>query len=95
MEDTKRRAAKKAVALRYHRDLPAPFILAKGPGRLADEIIRLAEEHEIPIQERSELADALFSLDVGVYIPEDLYQTVAELLVFVQYISKRNRNGDH
>lgn len=86
---------KKAVALRYHHGLPAPFIVAKGTGLLADAIVRLANEYNIPLERREVLTEALFTVDVGAFIPEELYKTVAELLVFVQNVSLGKRDAKY
>ncbi len=74
---------KKAVALHYHQQLPAPIVVAKGKGELARIITRLAEEHEISVVEMPELTDAMVELEMGSLIPEEYYQVIAELLVFV------------
>ena len=73
----------KAVALTYDDNLPAPFILAKGKRNLADRIIAIAKMHEIEIVQFPELMDALFEIEVGGIIPEELYEIIAELLAFV------------
>jgi len=74
-----------AVALEYRRDdLPAPRVLAKGKGFLAARIRALAREHEIPIVENPPLAQSLYrSVDVGEFIPADLFGAVAEVLAYL------------
>jgi flagellar biosynthetic protein FlhB len=74
-----------AVALRYvPEEMIAPIVVAKGAGVLAQRIRRLALEHDIPIVERKELAQALYrEVDVGKPIPEDKYAAVAEVLAYV------------
>ncbi len=74
-----------AVALRYvPEEMIAPIVVAKGAGVLAQRIRRLALEHDIPIVERKELAQALYrQVDVGKPIPEDKYAAVAEVLAYV------------
>ena len=74
----------KSVALRYDRELPAPFVAAKGAGHLALKLVQLAQEHGVPIASAEILAESLFYLEVGDFIPESLYRAVAELLAFVQ-----------
>ena len=78
---------KKAVALHYSSDLPAPIVLAKGQGVLADRIRELAREHGIQIVPMPEVTEALIELPVGSLIPERFYQVIAELLVFVRSLS--------
>lgn len=77
----------RAVALKYDRNLPAPFVLAKGRGRLAEQVLGFARESGIPIQEDAELLDRLFVLETGEFIPEELYRMVAQLLVFVHTLT--------
>lgn len=73
----------KAVALEYREDLPAPIIVAKGSGLLAERILRVAEENGVTILERGSLADRLYAFDPGSVIPEDLYAIVAEVYAFL------------
>jgi flagellar biosynthesis protein len=82
------RKEQRAVALTYHRDVPAPFVLAKGKGRLADRIQDLARRYNIPLVSDAELADSLYILEVGETIPEELYQIVAELFAFVYRVTQ-------
>jgi flagellar biosynthesis protein len=74
---------KKAVALRYERNDRAPKITAKGAGRVAEIILRIAKENDIHIEDNSLLSEALMQFEVGDYIPEELYEVVAEILAFV------------
>jgi len=73
----------KAVALKYSKELPAPFIAAAGKGRLADRMIEIAEENGIPIEKREDLTEVLFTLDAGSFIPEGLYEVIAQLYVTI------------
>lgn len=76
-------ALEKAVALKYTQNLPAPLVLARGKGRLAERMKTIAAESGISILEMPELADALIELEVGSFIPERFYEILAEILVFV------------
>ena len=73
----------KSVALRYDDELPAPFVVAKGKGNLAVKLVELAEQYGVPITSAETLAEGLFYLEVGDFIPEPFYRAVAELLAFV------------
>ena len=75
--------AQRAVALHYTSDLPAPFVVAKGRDRLAQRITELAESLEIPLVQDGELVEALYSVEIADYIPEELYRAVAEILAFI------------
>ncbi len=81
---------KKAVALRYGEELPAPFVLAKGTGVHADRLIELARTYEIPITPAHSLAETLFEVDIGEMIPESVYEAVAQLLIFFSRVGERS-----
>ncbi len=81
MEDGRRKRA--AVALSYEPSEGAPKIVASGEGYVADKIISTAQENDVPLYEDSRLAKTLLKLDLGDYIPEELYGVVAEILVYV------------
>jgi len=85
---------KKAVALRYHKGVPAPFVTAKAAGDLAEKMVRLAEEFDVPLVEHSIAVDSLFTLEVDQFIPEELYEIVVELLLFAGYIEKSSGKGE-
>lgn len=75
---------KKAVALRYDTAKDdAPRLIAKGTGEIAEKILALAREHNIPIREDSDLTEILAQLDLNEEIPPDTYLVVAEILAFV------------
>ena len=70
-----------AVALRYVRDeMAAPRVVAKGAGHVAETIVRIARRHGVPLYENRSLARALYDLEVGSLIPEELYRAVAKVL---------------
>lgn len=84
--------AKKAVALRYNKELEAvPKVVAKGTGRVAENIIELAMEHGIPVQSDPDLVEVLSSLKINEEIPPSLYIAVAELLAFVYSLNAKRR----
>jgi flagellar biosynthetic protein FlhB len=73
-----------AIALKFEKDLPAPVVLAKGAGHLAAKIRAIATQNEVPIVEQKSLARTLYKLvEVGDYIPAELYRAVAEVLAYV------------
>lgn len=75
--------ADKAVVLKYLKSLPAPFIVCKGRRKLAERIIKIAEENNVEIIRKDELTERLYEFDEGDFIPEDLYELTAEILSFV------------
>lgn len=80
-------AATQAVALKYD-GASAPKISAKGEEDLAQAIIQLALEHEVPIYENASLVNWLAKLDIGEEIPEQLYQIIAAILAFVYHLKE-------
>lgn len=74
-----------AVAIRYDSSIEdAPTVLAKGKDLIAQKIKTLATENGIIIFENKVLARTLYyTVDIGAYIPPDLYQAVAEVLAYV------------
>lgn len=70
-----------AIALNYD-EKSAPRVMAKGNGLIADEILRLAAENNIPINEQPELVQLLATVELGDQIPENLYVAVAEVIAF-------------
>lgn len=80
-----------AVALRYDREsMPAPIVVAKGLDLVAQKIKEIAGENGIPMIENVPLARELHKrLEIDDEIPEDLYATVAEILVMVQKLNAR------
>ena len=80
----------KAVALKYDTSLPAPFVLAKGKGELAKAIKAIALENNVEIARLPELTDALIELPAGSFIPEEFYEIIAELLVFVKNMREQS-----
>ncbi len=77
---------RKALAVKYDSRYPAPFVLAKGHGELAERIIRTAEQHGVPVEKRGSLAETLYEIEIGELVPEEFYRVLAELLVFVGWI---------
>lgn len=78
-----------AVALHYNNnnDGSAPTVTAKGSGEIAEQIIALAKEHGIPLQENGALTELLAKLDLGTEIPAELYLAVAEVIAFAYILS--------
>lgn len=89
MKKMKPERTKSAVSLRYNSSLDtAPRVTAKGKGLVADKIISLAHEHNIPVQQDPDLVEVLSQVDVDQEIPPAVYQVVAELLAFVYQMNK-------
>lgn len=85
-------APTKAVALTYDGQ-HAPVVSASGASELAEEILRIAREHEVPIYENPELVEILARLEVGDEIPELLYRAIAEIIAFVYMLKGKTPAG--
>lgn len=74
-----------AVAIRYESgNSTAPIVVAKGADQFARQIIKMAQQHGVPVTERKPVARALFAMtEVGDEIPLELYRAVAEILADV------------
>ncbi|KPQ02475.1 EscU/YscU/HrcU family type III secretion system export apparatus switch protein [Marinobacter sp. HL-58] len=83
--DRQHRDGRAAVALKYDGE-QAPTITATGTHELAEEIIRIAREHDVPLYENAELASILARLSLNEEIPESLYRVIAEILAFAFHI---------
>jgi flagellar biosynthesis protein len=74
----------KAVALKYDQKKDgAPRVIAKGRGDIAEKIIAVAREHNVPLYEDKNLTRILEALDLETEIPAELYRAVAEVLAFI------------
>ena len=82
---------KVAVALRYDKDDGAPVVVASGRGAIGQKIIDVAREHDVPLEENPELAEALSTIELNTEIPEQLYVAVAEIIGFVLKAARGSR----
>lgn len=83
MDDKQKRLRQKAVALNYNPDEHAPKVVAKGGGVVAEKILEKAEESDIAVYQDAELVNELTKMDLGQHIPPELYEVVAQILVFI------------
>lgn len=86
MEEKKK--IKRAIALEYDPHEDAPKVIASGRGAVAERIIEKAKEAAVPVHRDDKLADTLSRLEIGEMIPPELYEVVAEILVFVDAMDK-------
>ena len=84
-----------ACALKYEQEsMESPKLVAKGTELIAKKIIEIAREHDVPVIENPPVARALFRLvEPNSYIPPDLYKAVAEILLFVYSLRKKQNNS--
>ncbi len=80
---------KKAVALKYDRQSDnAPRVVAKGKGASAENIIQIAQLHDLPIHQDEDLVELLSKVELDREIPEKLYVAVVEVFSFIYKITK-------
>ncbi len=77
--------SRQAIALSYDGE-QAPTLTARGDDELAEAILAIAREHEVPIYENAELVRLLARLELGDAIPETLYRCIAEIIAFAWYL---------
>ncbi|MBN8548714.1 MAG: EscU/YscU/HrcU family type III secretion system export apparatus switch protein [Deltaproteobacteria bacterium] len=74
-----------AVALQYLEKDELPKVIATGAGEIAREILEIAREHQIPIEEDSTLTDLLSKVNVGSAISPESFRLVAEVICFLYH----------
>ena len=90
MRRRKNKNLKSAVALKYRTDKdPAPKVTAKGEGLVAERIIALAKENQVPIKEDPDLVQILSQVDINREVPPSVYKVVAEMLAFIYKMNRR------
>jgi flagellar biosynthesis protein len=88
-EEKQQYERKEAIALSFKPgDLQAPKVIAKGKGKIAENILEQASKNNIPIQEDPTLVQLLGQLDLNESIPEELYQAVAEVFAFIYQLDR-------
>ncbi|KYG89490.1 EscU/YscU/HrcU family type III secretion system export apparatus switch protein [Metasolibacillus sp. FSL H7-0170] len=82
---------KEAIALTYNPSESAgPKVVAKGKGKIAENILEQASLHNVPIHEDPNLVELLGQLDLNETIPEQLYQAVAEVFAFIYHLDREH-----
>ncbi len=83
---------KKAVALKYEPESDgAPRVVAKGKGTSAENIIKVAQLHDLPIKEDADLVEMLSKVELDREVPENLYVAVAEVFSFIYKITNKQK----
>ena len=63
-------------------------VVVSAQGDTTDDLIEKAKESDVPIHRDDKLADTLSRLEIGDMIPPELYEVVAEILIFVDAMDK-------
>lgn len=93
MDNKDTQFTQKAAALQYDHLLnDAPKVVAKGEGEVAKNIIKIAQDNDLPIKKDEDLVELLSKLDIDKEIPTDMYKAVAEIFSFIYDITSKKRN---
>lgn len=80
----------KAVTLKYDKEKDsAPKVTAKGEGFVAQNIIKIAQLHDIPIKKDEDLVEMLSKLELDREVPSEMYKAIAEVFSFLYKITKK------
>lgn len=84
-----------AVALQYDKEKePAPRILTMGLGVVAEQIIKIGIENNVPIMRNVDLARKLYSKGkIAEYVPEEFYPMVAEIIKWVEALESKSKES--
>jgi flagellar biosynthesis protein len=91
MAQNKINSKQKAVAVKYEMGDTAPKVVGKGQGYVADKILEQAKQNDIPVYKDAKLAEELTRVNLGENIPPELYEIVAQVLVFISDLDKRQK----
>jgi flagellar biosynthetic protein FlhB/flagellar biosynthesis protein len=81
-----------AVAIKYDKEKDnAPRVVAKGMRLKAEKIREIAKAYDVPIMRNVALAGALYKVEIGEEVPEELYDAVAEVLNFIFALEKEQK----
>lgn len=85
---------KKAVALKYDKTKnPAPHVAAKGRGSIAERILEVAEEYDIPVHSDADLVEILEKVELEQEVPLEVYTVVAEIFAYLYKMN--NKMGEN
>lgn len=82
----------KAVALSYEKEKGAPLVVASGQGAMAEKILSRAREAGVEVVADPDLVELLAGIPLGMEIPAELYQAVAEVLSFVYRVNGKYKD---
>ena len=83
----------KAAALQYDKTKSAaPRLTAKGRGLVADKIIAMAEENNIPLYQDRDLIEILEKTELDTEIPLEVYAVVAEIFAFIYKVNQTKKS---
>lgn len=90
-----------AIVLGYEKEIDAaPYILAMVQDKMAEHVIKLAGQYNVPVMRNIPLAHKLWEEgELYQYVPEDTYDAVAEIIRWVwalqEQADRMDYNGDY
>ena len=82
----------KAVALSYDKKKDdAPKVLASGKGVIAEKIIEIARDNNVPMHKDADLVEILSLLDINESIPIEVYSVVAKIFTYIYEQDKEKK----
>ena len=78
----------KTAVLKYTQESPAPFLVAKGKGEVAKQIVEIAKKNDIPIVNDVKETEVITLLEIGQCIPEETFEVMAKIFAFISDIRK-------
>ena len=88
-EPNKENPVSKAAALKYD-GVNTPKLVAKGTGKLAQEIVSVAKQNDVHVHYDPLLLEVLSHLELGDEIPEELYLAVAKVIAFAYFLQGKH-----
>ena len=86
----KKDEVKSAIALKYDAEEDiAPKVIAKGDNYIAKNMVEKDEELDIPIYRDEKIVHQLKNLEINDNIPQELYEAVAQILLFITKLDKK------
>ncbi len=79
-----------AIALRHEQgENDPPYVVASGKGLIAEQMIEIARQEDIPVHKDETMAQMLGELELNQHIPKELFEGVAKVLAFIYNIDKK------
>ena len=95
MQHTQEQFIQKAAALKYDSKINnAPNVVAKGKGDIAKNIIKIAQENNLPIKKDEDLIELLSQVEIDKEIPPEMYKAVAEIFSFIYRLTQNTRSSN-
>ena len=80
----------KIAALKYDNKVDAaPKVTAKGKGAIAERLLEIAKENDVPIHKDGDLIEILDTVEIDTEIPLEVFAVVAEVFRYIYSVNKR------